>query len=128
MMTRIRATCPDCGEVDLRPADIELRIVRSDVGEVGTGSNYRFSCPTCTVLVTKPADERIARLLATGGVEISIDRTETAVGTLDPVERLRRAHPERPAAGPALTPDDLLDLHLALRREDWFDDCARGVA
>lgn len=127
-MTRIRATCPDCGEVDLTPADIELRIIRSEVGEVGEGSNYRFACPTCTVLVTKPADERIARLLATGGVEISIDRAATAVQTMDPAERVRLSHPERPAAGPALTADDLLDLHLRLQADDWFEELARGIA
>lgn len=126
-MTRIRATCPDCGEVDLQPADIELHIVRGDDGEVGSGSNYRFACPDCTVLVTKPADERTARLLATGGVEISIERRELAVATVDRAAELRRNHPEAPGDGPALNYDDLLDLHLALEADDWFSELARSV-
>lgn len=120
-MTKIRATCPDCGEVDLAPVDIELRIVRDGDGEVGEGSNYRFDCPTCATTVTKPADERIARLLATGGVEISIQRREVLVGASRP------PHPEMPGTGAALTYDDLLDLHLALERTDWFDEMSRGV-
>ncbi len=127
-MTKIRATCPDCGEVDLQPTDIQLRIVRSVVGEVGDGSSYRFDCPSCTSTVTKPADERIARLLATGGVEISIERTDVALDLLDPAERTRVAHPESPAPGPALTYDDLLDLHLQLQGEAWFRELEASVA
>lgn len=111
-MTRIRATCPVCGEVDLRPSDIELRIVRDVLADIAEGSCYRFSCPTCTDVVTKPADERIARLLRTGGVPV----VEPA-----PVARTAaRAHPEHPPSGPPLTPDDLLDLHQLLGTADWF--------
>jgi hypothetical protein len=127
-MTRIRATCPDCGEIDLQPSEIELRIVRGDDGEVGDGSNYRFACPTCTVLVTKPADERIARLLATGGVEISIERDAIALATVERTAEVKARHPEAPAAGPAVSYDDLLDLHLALQGDAWFDELVRSVA
>ncbi len=106
-MTRIRATCPVCGEVDLRPTDIELQIVRDVLTEVAEGSCYRFSCPTCTDVVTKPADERIARLLRTGGVHV-----------VEPGDRA--PHPESPPSGPRFTADDLLDLHQLLETADWF--------
>lgn len=106
-MTRIRATCPVCGEVDLRPNDIELEIHRDVVTDVGEGSCYRFACPTCTELVTKPADERIARLLTTGGVPV-----------VEPPEP--EPHPEAPPAGAPLTLDDLLTLHQLLETADWF--------
>ncbi len=106
-MTRIRATCPVCGEVDLRPTDIELEIVRDMVMEVGDGSCYRFSCPTCTEVVTKPADERIARLLTTGGVAVVEHQGEPP-------------HPEDPPLGPRLTLDDLINFHQLLETEDWF--------
>jgi predicted RNA-binding Zn-ribbon protein involved in translation (DUF1610 family) len=111
-MTRIRATCPTCGEVELRPADVVLRRVTDSLGDLSEGSCYRFSCPDCTELVEKPADERIASLLATGGV---------AVEEVGPPIDTREPHPEAPAAGPVLTLDDLLDLHLALEDPAWFD-------
>lgn len=106
-MTRIRATCPICGEVDLRPHDIELDIVRDVLDSVAEGSCYRFACPTCDETVTKPADERIARLLTTGGVSV-----RDAIAS--------EPHPEVPPAGPRLTLDDLISLHQLLETEDWF--------
>lgn len=114
-MTRIRANCPACGEVDLRPDDVVLRIVRAPDGLVADGSEYRFLCPSCTDEVAKPADERIAQLLATGGVHI------------DEAAPVLPSHPESPADGPPLTLDDLLDLHLDLERDDWFADLLRTV-
>lgn len=120
-MTRIRASCPICGEVDLRPDDVTLRVVRADNGLVGDGSCYRFCCPDCDELVTKPADERIAQLLSTGGVPIETvepSGPEAFRAFVDP----RPMHPEFPPAGPAFTYDDVLDLHLKLSTLDWFDE------
>lgn len=108
-MTRIRATCPSCGEVDLRPTDIELEIIRDSAREVTDGSCYRFCCPTCEELITKPADERIARLLTTGGVQV-----------VSSADDHREPHPEFPADGPPLTLDDLISFHQLLESEDWF--------
>lgn len=121
-MTRIRATCPSCGEVDLRPADVELEIVRlpdDTDDQVRDGSSYRFACPTCDDLVTKPADARIARLLTTGGVEVHV--------TEDILDEVLPAHPESPIAGPAFSWDDLLDFHLALESGE-FEDAVRSLA
>jgi hypothetical protein len=70
-MTRIRASCPSCGEVDLRPDDVVLHVVRAPDGLISDGSEYRFRCPDCEDIVAKPADERIAQLLTTGGVAIA---------------------------------------------------------
>jgi hypothetical protein len=120
-MTRIRATCPSCGEVDLQPTDIRLEIVADGPTEVCEGSYYAFSCPDCAGTVTKPADDRIARLLSSGGVSVTYRSSSPqfeadvarAVALLD--------HPEGMPIAPALTPDDLLDFHLLLQRDDWFD-------
>ncbi len=119
-MTRIRATCPTCGEVDLHPRDVQLEILRDRAGVVGDGSSYRFDCPTCTAEVTKPADERVARLLATGGVAISITRTDVDLADLSEFLGDLPQHPEAPPQGPALTHDDLLDFHALLDRDDWY--------
>lgn len=116
-MTRIRANCPECGEVDLRPYDIELEVVRDAEGEIGAGSAYRFVCPDCSDLVSKPADARIARLLATGGVPMVV--TEGPDGP-DDTGGPAAAHPERPPAGPAFTYGDLTTFHALLEGDDWF--------
>lgn len=117
-MTRIRATCPSCGEVDLRPQDIRLYLVPppgEDEG-VGEGSTYTFSCPLCTECVSKPADERIAQLLETGGVPVGAAGPRVSAGAPLP------EHPEEAAGGPPLTYDDLLDLHLMLESQGWFEE------
>ena len=118
-MTRIRASCPTCGEVDLRPKDVILRLVRATHGAVGDASSYRFACPTCDDTVVKPADERIAQLLTTGGVPI--EETDELAELAELAAQLDTAHPESPPEGPALTRDDLLDFHLCLQQDGWLE-------
>lgn len=99
-MTTIKTNCPNCGEVDLTPADIELH---ADGGP-GPGSFYAFGCPDCRQVVHKQADERVARLLMSAGVTcITLPR-------------------DRRADLPAFTYDDLLDLHALLNTDGWFDE------
>lgn len=110
-MTTIRVSCPECGTVELTAGDIQLTVVRTAAQTVAPDSRYAFECPTCTQVVEKPADERVAELLATGGVPTAV--VSTAV------------HPERHPGGPPLDMDDLLDLAILLRDEDWFDGLLR---
>jgi hypothetical protein len=108
-MTTIKATCPRCGEVGLMPGEIELRVDRSGSG----ASFYAFTCPSCLDVVRKPADDRVIRLLISGGVRIL---------SLEATPRPKpRALAER-FDGPPITHDDLLDFHGLLERDDWFDD------
>ena len=102
-MTTIKATCPACGEVDLTAEDILLRI-----GATQSVNTYGFTCPHCGQFVEKAADDRIVRLLLSGGV--------VPVPVHVPAEALEVHH------GPAFTLDDLLDFHEQLEREDWLDD------
>lgn len=104
-MTTIKGTCPTCGEVSLTPDDIDLRV--DPATDVGT---YNFSCPRCLADICKPADARVIRLLASGGVPVlPLD--------LEP-------EPERlcdRSTGPRLTHDDLLDFHYAIEAYDvWM--------
>ncbi|MCU0265531.1 MAG: hypothetical protein MUC45_05335 [Actinomycetia bacterium] len=104
-MTTIRATCPTCGDVELKPSD--LRLVVCSRAEWST---YAFDCPACADEVKKPADEEVVALLVSGGVQAQTWHI--------PAEALE-AHP-----GPALTYDDLLDFALWL---DEHDALAAGI-
>lgn len=110
-MTTIRVTCPQCGAIDLTPGEIELRVVESDGPGIGVDSHYTFTCTSCGVRIAKPADEKVAEILKSGGVAIEFIGACTLT---DP-------HPESPPEGPQLTYDDLIDLHDLLETEDWFD-------
>ena len=110
-MTTIKATCPECGEVDLTADDILLRI-----GASKTVNTYGFSCPACGDFVQKAADERVVRLLLSGGV--------VPVPVHVPAEALE-VHD-----GPVINHDDLLDFHQLLQDDSWYDELAgqRGTA
>lgn len=100
-MTTIKATCPSCGEVALTPTEIELRVDEDNPA----GSYYGFTCPHCDAGIRKPADDRVVRLLVSGGVPAL---------PAAPVLTARFDHPP-------LTPDDLLDFHELLSQDNWFD-------
>jgi predicted RNA-binding Zn-ribbon protein involved in translation (DUF1610 family) len=100
-MTTIKATCPDCGEIDLTPDDILLRI-----GSAQSANTYAFSCPSCGFFIEKPADERVIRLLLSGGVMPTLVHV--------PAEALE------PHYGPRINHDDLLEFHELLQTDNWF--------
>lgn len=107
-MTTIRANCPSCGDVQLKAADLLVRVCSDD--ERGS---YCFRCPECERPVAKDASRRIVDLLVSSGVRMQVWRL--------PAE-LAEAR-----SGPTLTPDDLLDFHLMLQREGWFEALAAEV-
>lgn len=102
-MTTIKATCPGCGEVDLTAEDILLRI-----GGQATSNSYGFSCPDCGDFIEKPADDRIVRLLLSGGVMPMLVHV--------PAEALE------PKQGPPINYDDLLAFHEVLKSDGWLDE------
>ena len=106
-MTTIKATCPECGEVDLTADDILLRI-----GSAREKNTYGFSCPSCDRFVEKSADDRIVRLLLSGGV--------IPVVVQVPAEILE------PHWGPPINHDDLLEFHQLLESDDWYENLTGG--
>jgi hypothetical protein len=102
-MTTIKATCPSCGEVDLVADDVLLRI-----GGNQAANTYGFSCPRCTDFVEKPADERVVRLLLSGGVMPVLVHV--------PAEALEQR------VGPPINHDDLLAFHEMLDGDDWMNE------
>jgi predicted RNA-binding Zn-ribbon protein involved in translation (DUF1610 family) len=100
-VTTIKAACPGCGEIDLVADDILLRI-----GASSNANTYGFSCPDCGDFIEKRADERVIRLLLSGGV--------MPVPLHIPAEALE-IH-----TGPPLTFDDLIDFHHQLADDTWL--------
>lgn len=106
-MATVRATCPNCGDVELTTRDVTVRVCADD----DTGS-YSFRCPICRMTALKAAEPHVVDLLAASGVRVE-------VWTL-PLE-LR----ERPTTGELFTHDDLLDFHHLLTEPSWFDELTR---
>jgi hypothetical protein len=94
--------------VQLKATDLTVRVCSDD--ERGS---YTFRCPDCRMPVAKDASRRIVDLLVGSGVRMQVWRL--------PAE-LQEHH-----GGPALQPDDLLDFHLHLQSDTWFDELAEQV-
>ena len=101
-MTTIRASCPTCGDVELTVKDVTVRVCAED-----NSGTYSFTCPQCTVAVSKPAEPRIVDLLVSSGVRMSVWHL--------PAEMF-----EPHAGGEAISHDDLLDFHELLEDDGWF--------
>jgi hypothetical protein len=98
-VTTIKTSCPVCGDVELKPAQMRLVVCsRSD------WSYYAFACTECRDEIRKPADEEIVALLVSGGV--------VAEHWVIPAEALEEHE------GASITYDDVLDFALGLDRVD----------
>ncbi|HEX9683673.1 MAG TPA: hypothetical protein VGA13_11360 [Acidimicrobiales bacterium] len=104
-MATIRASCPDCGDIELTTRDVTVRVCSDD-----NQGSYTFRCPTCLLAVAKDAAPRIVDLLVSSGVNMV---------SWDLPAELSERH-----AGPALTHDDLLDFHSLLDADDFVDRLA----
>ncbi|MBI1376101.1 MAG: hypothetical protein GC157_01240 [Frankiales bacterium] len=102
-MATIKATCPMCGDVDLTPRQVRVRVIEA-ISECDSRSSYVFGCPQCRTDVEKPADDEVVRLLTSAGVR---------------VERVAvPAEAREPHDGGPIGYDDLLDLVLFLETHD----------
>ena len=96
-------TCERCGDVELNPSELELRICSQPERSV-----YAFHCPSCRISTIKPAaDQRVVALLRSVGVQ--------SVGWGIPAELLE------PREGDPITSDDIIDLMLELDDPQWID-------
>lgn len=93
-MTTIKASCPACGDRQLRAGDIECVEILGGIGW------YAFTCTACGGRVHKPADAHIVDLLRSGEVAV--------VTTFIPPEATEAHH------GAPLTDSDVADLVLDL--------------
>ena len=102
LVATIRASCPSCGDVELTSRDVSVQVCASN-----NQGSYAFRCPDCTVAVSKFAEQRVVDLLVSSGVRL-------AVWSLP-------AELDEPKSGPVLDYDDLLEFHLLLQEDGWFD-------
>jgi hypothetical protein len=108
-MATIRASCGECGDVELTTADVHVRVCLED-----NQGSYSFRCPRCQMAVVKPAEPRIVDLLVASGVQLS---------TWSLPAELFESH-----GGAPISHDDLLDFHHLLESDgEWFDELAKMV-
>ena len=102
-MTTIRAICPRCGEVTLPSSAMEVQVC----AQTQEGS-YTFSCPVCSEPVRRDADRRVVQILVSGGVKVRVWQIPAEIS--------------EPKSGPSITWDDVLDFHILLGSESWFEN------
>ncbi|HSH22673.1 MAG TPA: hypothetical protein VK975_01260 [Acidimicrobiales bacterium] len=107
-MAIVRATCPDCGDVEICTDDVKVRVCVDT-----SAASYAFRCPSCSAPVAKPAEAGIVHLLVSSGSPLTMWRLPAEL-----------AEPHR---GPAITHDDVLVLHQILETKDWFARVAAMV-
>ena len=89
-MATIRASCGECGDVELTTDDVHVRVCTGD-----SQGTYSFRCPVCLMTVIKPAEARTVDLLVASGVSYE---TWTLPLELSEPPRDRHAHHPRRAA------------------------------
>ena len=91
----IRVTCPACGDLELRADQVQVLI-----NPVDQRSSYAFRCTECEIVITKPAEERVVRILVSSGVAVRPWRIPAEVA------EAREGQP--------INWDDILDFHNQL--------------
>jgi hypothetical protein len=110
-MTKIRATCPSCGNVEFGVQSIvvlgqaaiggTVSAAYLTAGPRGGAATYRFDCPCCDQPVLRSAEREIIELLLSVGVPVEAPRVsretvrpeavDLPAFTLSDVDRLRDA-------------------------------------
>lgn len=103
-MALIRTTCEDCGDVELRSRDLQIRVC-NDTGD----STYVFCCPVCKIVRILPGNEQVTEILWQAGVECIYWNLPAELK-------------ERPIGGQAISVDDIIDFHnlISDSQDGWF--------
>jgi hypothetical protein len=98
----VRATCDECGDIQLTAEDVAVRLCLDD-----QRASYVFQCPECGAPVARPLESRLVEVLASSGSPVSLWHLPAEL--------------TEPHDGAAFTHDDLLDFHELLGSDDWFE-------
>jgi hypothetical protein len=104
---RVRVTCRTCGDQRVAASAVAARVCSDD----GSAS-YHFRCPACGLLESRPMASSLVGSLRGAGVSLTRWRM--------PAELLE------PRLGGPVTVDEVLDFHVALQGDDWFDELLRA--
>lgn len=104
-MTKIRARCPECGDVEF---GIDRIVV---IGTPTTACAYRFVCPGCGDPVSRTAVPDVIELLLSAGVH-----------------RETFEHPSlRPTPSAPLSETDVNAFRELLKSGDWFESLRASI-
>ncbi len=82
-MAAIKATCDDCGDVDLTSRDVAIVKLKNDV-EHSCIETYAFKCPCCSKIRTKVANEKTVDVLnAVGCKEVKVEFSPESLDLID---------------------------------------------
>lgn len=109
-VTTIRATCPECGDIQTNTGNVVVRVMKDNEDEF---PQYRFRCPKCSKIVLKETTPEIVDVLVTSGCKKEVWSYSDEVW-------------ERPPSGPVISLDDVIDLHYELEDENWIDKLLGG--
>jgi hypothetical protein len=107
-MATIRASCGDCGDVELTTADVLVRVC-TDTND----GEYLFRCPVCAMTVVKPAETRTIDLLVASGVSMQTWSLPAELW--------------EPRCGGPITHDDILDFHECLTDDASLAAAVDGI-
>lgn len=111
-MATIKASCVDCGDVELTTGDVQVRVCAAD-----NRGTYLFRCPVCRLTTVKSAEPRTVDLLVASGVQCTVWDLPAELSETRPL-------------GGSFTHDDLLDFHERLSDDGWvasaLDTLQRG--
>jgi predicted RNA-binding Zn-ribbon protein involved in translation (DUF1610 family) len=105
-MTKIRARCPSCG-------DVEFGIERIVVIGSTDANSYRFACPSCEEQVSRSAVPDVIELLVSAGV-----RREALQS---PPSRTKSSETK------PLTENDVSSFRDLLSSPDWFESLQSSI-
>lgn len=108
-MDQFVTDCPACSREACLDTN-ELRLLVPTDGSMS--ARVVFSCPTCGRRAAVGVVDQVADALLATGVPTSYGHPSLGGGR------------QRPPEPPPLTRDDLLDFHLLLQDEDWFERLA----
>lgn len=109
LVATIRASCPDCGDVELTTRDVKV-LLCSTTNE----GSYAFRCPSCRLAVSKPAEPRVVDVLVSSGVRLSVWHLPAEL--------------DEPKCGDPINYDDLLEFHDELAQDGWLDKVVSMVS